>query len=48
MALTYAAHALAEAIHQERKPYPPKWRVANDEGKLRVQAVVRQALSGEG
>jgi hypothetical protein len=44
MGLTYAANGMAQAIHEERMPYPPKWRVANDEGKVRVQAAVRQAL----
>ena len=46
MTLTYAAHAMALAVHQERRPHPPKWRFAHDEGKLRVQAAVRQALAG--
>lgn len=44
MALTYAAHGMAKTIVDQRQPYPPKWRVANDEGKLRVQSVLRQIM----
>ncbi len=40
-ALTDAAEAAADAYH---RPCPPKWRVAHDEGKLRVQFAVRLAL----
>jgi hypothetical protein len=41
-ALTDAAIAMAREYRRERKSWLPKWRIANDEGKLRVQEALRQ------
>jgi hypothetical protein len=40
MAVTQTANAMVNAFRQERKGWPPKWRVANDEGKRRVMVVL--------
>jgi hypothetical protein len=42
--LTYTAHAMAKAFRLEQPHHTPKWRYANDTGKLRVQAAIREAL----
>ena len=44
MALTLAADAMSEVIRRERKGWPPKWTVAHDEGKQRIQVLLRDIV----